>query len=300
MNPQPESAKHARLLDGKALAQRIRDELAAQLAGPLAKHGRAPCLAVVRVGDDPASEVYVRNKHKACTEVGIESRRVELPASAAADALKAVVDALNADPVVDGILVQLPLPDHIAAAAVRSWVDPTKDVDALHPENAGLLAAGEPRFIPCTPAGCLELLRANGIETSGRRAVVIGRSLIVGRPMSILLSLPGIDATVTVCHSRTTDLAAVCGGADIIIAAAGKPELLRAAHVRPGAAVVDVGIHRVADASRKSGWRLVGDVHPEVAEVAGYLSPVPGGVGPMTIAMLLRNAVESFQRRIEG
>jgi len=284
-------------MDGTALAKKIRGRLRDEIgSGDLAAH-RPPCLAVVLVGDDPASHVYVRNKHRACEEVGIESRRLERPANLRAEELRALIGELNADDGVDGVLVQLPVPDPIDPAQVREWIDPHKDVDGVHPANVGLLASGTPRFVSCTPAGCLQLLREYDIQTRGQRAVVIGRSLIVGRPMANLLSMPGVDATVTICHSRTVDLAEETRRADILIAAAGVPQVVRAEHVKPGAAVVDVGIHRVPDATRKSGARLVGDVEPEVAKVAGFLSPVPGGVGPMTIAMLLSNTVDAYRSR---
>jgi len=284
-------------MDGAALARKKRSALAAQVAEIEAHGDRRPCLAVVMVGEHPASEVYVRNKQRACEEVGIDSRKIVLPERTTAAKLEEVVRALNTDPAVDGLLVQLPLPAGLDPAAVRGWIDPGKDVDGLHPENVGLLASGTPRFVPCTPAGCLELLREYDVPTSGRRAVVIGRSLIVGRPMAALLSMPGIDATVTTCHSRTADLAAVCREAEILVAAAGKPELVQTAFVRPGATVIDVGIHRIADPTRKSGTRLVGDVSPAVAEVAARLTPVPGGVGPMTIAMLLANTLQAYRSR---
>lgn len=284
-------------MDGKALAGAIRAEVKERAAALAQRHGRPPCLAVVLVGDDPASHVYVRNKHRACAEAGIATRDERLDADATAAELRSTVDALNAAPEVDGLLVQLPVPRQIDSADVRSWIAPEKDVDGLHTENIGLLAAGTPRFVPCTPAGCLEMLRHHGIRTAGREAVVVGRSLIVGRPLAALLSMKGVDATVTLCHSRSADLGAICRRADILVAAAGQPGLVTPEWVRPGAAVVDVGIHRVEDPSRKSGYRLVGDVQPSVAEVAGHLSPVPGGVGPMTIALLLRNTVDAMARR---
>jgi methylenetetrahydrofolate dehydrogenase (NADP+)/methenyltetrahydrofolate cyclohydrolase len=285
----------AQKLDGAALARKLRAKVAQSIAaGSSTRH---PCLAVVLVGDDPASHVYVRNKHKACEEVGIESRDVRLTADTPEARLRAVVHDLNADEAVDGILVQLPVPPQIDTTAVRSWIDPLKDVDGLHPENVGLLASGTPRFVPCTPAGCLELLREYDVPTVGRRAVVVGRSLIVGRPMATLLSTKGIDATVTLCHRRTPDLAEVCREADILVAAAGRPCVIQPDFVKPGAVVVDVGIHRVEDPSRASGHRLVGDVDASVAEVASYLSPVPGGVGPLTIAMLLSNTARAWEAR---
>ena len=220
-----------------------------------------------------------------------------LPASTSSQELRATVERINGDDGIDGLLVQLPVPEAIDPADVREWIDPEKDVDGLHPDNVGRLASGTPRFVPCTPLGCLRMLERYEIPTAGRRAVVLGRSLIVGRPMAALLSTKGVDCTVTVAHSRSVDLPAVCREAEILIAAAGQPQLVRADWVRPGAAVIDVGIHRVEDPSHPKGARLVGDVHPEVAEVAGHLSPVPGGVGPMTIAMLLENTVDSFERR---
>jgi len=287
-------------MDGKALAQEIREAVGERASALSRAHGRPPCLAVVLVGDDPASHVYVRNKHRACAEAGIVTRDERLDASTPAEDVRATVEALNADPAVDGLLVQLPLPGHLSADEVRDWIAPEKDVDGLHAENIGRLAAGTPRFVPCTPAGCLEMLRHQDIPTAGREAVVVGRSLIVGRPMAALLSMKGVDATVTLCHSRSRDLAGICARADILIAAAGQPGLVTPGFVKPGAAVVDVGIHRVEDASRRSGYRLVGDVVPAVAEVAGHLSPVPGGVGPMTIALLLRNTVDAMARRLDG
>jgi methylenetetrahydrofolate dehydrogenase (NADP+)/methenyltetrahydrofolate cyclohydrolase len=290
----------AQWMDGKAVAGRVREQLAPRIAALRVRLGRPPCLAVVLVGDDSASQVYVRNKQRACAEAGIESRRVDCDASTSSAELARIVAQLNRDEGVDGLLVQLPLPRPIDASAVREWIEPCKDVDGLHPINAGLLMSGTPRMVPCTPAGCLELLRAYDVPTAGRRAVVIGRSLIVGRPMANLLSLPGIDATVTICHSRTRDLAAVCREADILVAAAGQPQLLRAEHVAAGAIVLDVGIHRIEDPTAKSGSRLVGDVHPEVAERARLISPVPGGVGPMTIAMLLSNTVRAAEGRLSA
>lgn len=288
------------VVDGKALAQERRTALAERVEGLSAARGRAPALTVILVGEDPASQVYVRNKHKACEKAGIRSQVVTLPATTTSDELRAAVEAVNRADDVDGLLVQLPVPDAIDPADVREWIDPSKDVDGLHPDNVGRLASGVPRFVPCTPLGCLRMLERYEIPTRGRRAVVLGRSLIVGRPMEVLLSTKGVDATVTIAHSRSEDLAGVCREADIVIAAAGQPQMVRGDWIREGAAVIDVGIHRVDDPSHPKGSRLVGDVHPEVAEVAGYLSPVPGGVGPMTIAMLLENTVDSFERRTES
>jgi len=293
----------ATLLDGAALARSIRAELRADVAA-LARRGVRPGLAVVLVGDDPASAVYVRSKTRACQELGIGSETLRLPASATTDEVAGLVDGLNRRDDVHGILVQLPLPPQVATTRVLDLVSPTKDVDGFHPENVGRLVQKRPRFVACTPAGIMELLRRHEVPLSGRRAVVVGRSNVVGRPMALLLS--HADATVTVCHSRTQELAAVCREADVLVAAIGRAGLLRAEHVKPGAVVIDVGMNRVADPDEarrlvaparlaeleKKGYVLVGDVHePSVAPVAGALTPVPGGVGPLTIAMLLRNTL---------
>lgn len=283
----------ASILDGKALAAKTRAQLQEEVSRRRDLGFRAPGLHVILVGEDPASQVYVRNKEKAADKVGIEGRIHRLSADTSAEELQRRIQEINEDPAVDGLLVQLPVPDHIDAADVRSWIDPGKDVDGLHPINVGLLASGTPNFVPCTPAGCLALLQESGIQIAGKRALVIGRSLIVGRPMANLLSMKGIDATVTVYHSRSRELSELSREADIIIAAAGVPQLLRAGDVPEGAAVVDVGIHRVEDEQAAKGYRLVGDVHPDVAEKAAWISPVPGGVGPMTIAMLLKNTVQA-------
>jgi methylenetetrahydrofolate dehydrogenase (NADP+)/methenyltetrahydrofolate cyclohydrolase len=288
----------AERMDGNALAKETREALAEEVAALREQHGRAPSLTVVLVGADPASEVYVRNKHQDCQKVGIVSDVVKLPAETTAEQLKAEIDRINADDGIDGLIVQLPVPDHIDPADVRSWIAPEKDVDGLNPENVGLLASDKPRFIPCTPLGCLKLLQKHGIETSGKKAVVIGRSLIVGRPMSTLLSSKGVDCTVTICHSRTPDTADVCREADIIVAAAGVPQFVKPDWVRPGAVVIDVGIHRVEDPTHPKGARLVGDVDPAVANVASHMTPVPGGVGPMTRALLLVNTVRAFRTKV--
>ena len=285
-------------MDGNALAKETRATLATEIAALRESHDRSPSLTVVLVGEDPASQVYVRNKHQDCQKVGITSEVMTLPVDTTAEALRAMVEAINMDSGVDGLIVQLPVPDHIDPGDVRAWIDPAKDVDGLNPENVGLLASQTPRFIPCTPLGCVRLLQKYGVETSGRRAVVIGRSLIVGRPMSTLLSSKGIDCTVTICHSRTPDTAALCREADIVVAAAGVPRFVQPDWIRPGATVIDVGIHRIADPSHPKGARLVGDVHPDVANVAGLLTPVPGGVGPMTRALLLENTVTAFKRAV--
>ena len=286
----------AKRLDGKALAAEMRAELAAKVAARAAAGKPPPGLAVVLVGDNPASTAYVRNKQKACGEVGITSRLVHLPASTTELDLLDRLAALNADPAVHGILVQLPLPAQIREGAVIRAVGPRKDVDCFHPENVGLLAAGVPRYAPCTPAGVIALLRRNGVKLAGREVVVVGRSNIVGKPLALMLmqrptaaNPDGCDATVTVAHTKTPDLAAVCRRADVLVAAAGKAGLVTPDMVLPGAAVVDVGTNPAA------GGKLVGDVDPRVADVAGALSPVPGGVGPMTITMLLANTVRAAE-----
>lgn len=283
----------ARRLDGKALAQVMRGEIAAQVAARTAAGKRPPGLAAVLVGDNPASHVYVRNKRKACADAGLASWLHQLPADTTQAQLLDLIAKLNADPEVHGILVQLPLPKQIAEDAVIRAVSPSKDVDCFHPENVGLLAAGHPRFSPCTPHGVLELLRRNGIDPAGKEVVVVGRSNIVGKPLALMLmqkktaaNPAGGDATVTVAHTRTRDLAAVCRRAEILVAAAGVPRVITPEMVAPGAAVVDVGTNSV-------DGKLVGDVHEAVAEVAGALSPVPGGVGPMTITMLLVNTLRA-------
>ncbi|HJS84231.1 MAG TPA: bifunctional methylenetetrahydrofolate dehydrogenase/methenyltetrahydrofolate cyclohydrolase FolD [Acetobacteraceae bacterium] len=275
-----DSEPAARLIDGRAVAAALRAEIAAQVAAL----GIRPGLAVVLVGDDPASAVYVRNKDRAAAAVGIAARTLRLPAETAEAALLAEIDRLNADPDVDGILVQLPLPAHIAVRAVIEQIDPTKDVDGFHPLNAGRLVDGLPALAPCTPRGVMKLLNAAGVRTRGARAVVLGRSAIVGRPMASLL-LAG-DATVTVAHSRTRDLAGICRQAEILVAAVGRAELVRGDWIARGATVIDVGINRLPDN------RLVGDVaFAEARRVAGAITPVPGGVGPMTIACLLENTL---------
>lgn len=285
----------ARLLDGKALARTIRAEVAAEVPLVAAKLGRPPGLSVVLVGEDPASAVYVRNKQTACQAAGLRGEVVRLPAETSEARLLDTVDRLNADPAVDGILVQLPLPKGIAETRVVERVDPAKDVDGFHPENAGLLAAGRPRFVPCTPLGIRRLLIDAGIPTRGAHAVVLGRSNIVGKPMALLLLQkgPGGDATVTVCHTATSDPAAIARRADILIVAMGQPEHVGGDWIKPGAVVIDVGIHRRADGT------LCGDVNAaEAAEVASLLTPVPGGVGPLTVAMLLSNTLDAARRRL--
>jgi methylenetetrahydrofolate dehydrogenase (NADP+)/methenyltetrahydrofolate cyclohydrolase len=286
-------------MDGAAVARRVRAQVAAE-AEALARRGATPGLAVVLVGDDPASAVYVGAKEKACAEVGIRGETTRLSATASQADLVAVVDRLNGDPSVHGILVQMPLPKQLDAEGIIRRLRPDKDVDGFHPVNLGKLLAGSTDgFAPCTPAGIQLLLREYGVETRGADCVIVGRSNIVGKPLAALLVQPGpgADATVTVCHSRTRDLGAHTRRADILIVAAGRPRMVTADMVKPGAVVVDVGVNRVADPERKSGGRLVGDVDFEqVSRVASLITPVPGGVGPMTIAMLLTNTVRAAAR----
>ena len=289
----------ARILDGKSLAAELRAEIAADAAAFRAAHGRAPGLGVILVGDDPASRSYVTSKQKACAAAGIQSREIALPATASQAEILAAVRQLNEDEATDGVLVQLPLPDSTMEADVLAAVDPAKDVDGFHALNIGRLVQGKPALAPCTPCGVLELLRRAGIPLAGANVVVIGRSQIVGRPLSILLSQKGTDATVTLCHTRTRDLPQHTRAADIVIVAAGRPNTLTANMVKPGAVVVDVGVNRVPDASRASGYRLVGDVDfAAVAARASAITPVPGGVGPLTVAMLLRNTLTAARARL--
>ena len=288
----------AQIIDGKAIAADVRAEVAQGAAAFLEAHGRKPALRVVLVGDNPASQSYVRGKQRAAGEAGIDAETLLRPAEFSEADLLALIAELNADDAVDGILVQLPLPAHVDEAAVIRAIDPAKDVDGFHPENVGRLVLGEDTLEPCTPAGIVELLRRSGVETSGAHAVVIGRSNIVGKPMASLLLRRGIDATVTVCHSRTRDLPAIARQADVLVAAIGRDRFVTADMVKPGAAVIDVGINRVDDDSRERGYRLEGDVDFEaVQDVAGAITPVPGGVGPMTIAMLLANTLRAAERR---
>jgi methylenetetrahydrofolate dehydrogenase (NADP+)/methenyltetrahydrofolate cyclohydrolase len=278
-------------IDGKAVAARVRAEVADAAAG-LRARGVAPTLAVVLVGDDPASAVYVRSKTRAARE-GVDVRDHKLPATTTQAELEALIAGLNADPIVDGILVQLPLPAPLDADAVIRALDPDKDVDGLHPMSLGLLAQGKPGFVPCTPRGCMRLLREVEVELSGARAVVIGRSLLVGKPIALLLA--NASATVTLCHSRTRDLADEVRRADVVVAAVGRPEMVRGDWIRPGAVVLDVGINRTADG------KLVGDVEFAAAAArARAITPVPGGVGPMTIACLLENTVRAARHRRGG
>jgi methylenetetrahydrofolate dehydrogenase (NADP+)/methenyltetrahydrofolate cyclohydrolase len=285
----------AEILDGKKLANQIAVELTEDVAEFIENNAEVPSLAAVLIGADPASEVYVRNKQKACERVGIESRLHRLPSDVSQDDLLALITKLNKakDEPVHGILVQLPLPAHIDTTRVLHAVSPLKDVDCFHPENVGRLVQGHPRFLPCTPAGVQQLLLRNEIPIAGRHVVIVGRSEIVGKPLAIMLMQRGGggDATVTVCHSRTHDLEAITREADILIVAMGKPKFIAASMVKLGAAVVDVGIHRLPDG-------LVGDVDfASVREVAGYLTPVPGGVGPLTVTMLLRNTLAAARQQ---
>ncbi len=287
------------LLDGKATAAALRAELTAAVTG-LTVRGVIPGLAAVLVGDDPASAIYVRSKAKACEQVGIYSEVIRLPAQTAESELLELVSVLNRRPDIHGILVQSPVPAGMDEFKVNLAVSPAKDVDGFHPDNVGKVLLGRPGFVPCTPAGVLELLRRYNIETRGAEVVIAGRGNIVGKPLAALLiqKAAGADATVTVCHSRTRDLAAHCRRADILVAAMGQPELIRGDWVKEGAVVVDVGINRINDSSEK-GYRIAGDVHFEsVAPKCRAITPVPGGVGPMTIAMLLRNTVEAAKRTL--
>ena len=279
----------ASVIDGKVVAAEIREGLKARCA-ELSMRGVTPGLAVILVGEDPASKVYVRNKERACASVGIHTETFRYPAEAKMDELKARIDALNADDAFDGILLQLPLPDGLNADELLERIAPEKDVDGFHPLNFGKLALGLGGKTPCTPAGCMELLKRAGVEIAGREAVVIGRSRLVGKPMALLLQ--AANATVTMCHSRTRDLAAHTRRADILIVAAGRPGLVTGEMIKPGATVIDVGINRAQDG------KLCGDVDFASAEpVAGAITPVPGGVGPMTIAMLLRATVDAAEER---
>ena len=283
----------ARRLDGTLLSKTIRAEIAADVAKHVAAGHAPPGLAAVLVGDNPASQVYVRNKRKACADAGMNSWLHQLPATATQSELLALVHQLNADPAVHGILVQLPLPKHIDEEAIIRAVLPAKDVDTFHPENVGLLMTGHPRFLPCTPFGVMQMLARSDVETAGRNVVILGRSNIVGKPLALMMMMKPTpenphagDATVTVVHRGTRDLEAVCRGADILIAAIGVAKFVTPDMVKPGAVVIDVGINSI-------DGKLCGDVDPTVGEAAAALSPVPGGVGPMTIAMLLRNTLQA-------
>ncbi|MEK6796256.1 MAG: bifunctional methylenetetrahydrofolate dehydrogenase/methenyltetrahydrofolate cyclohydrolase FolD [Spirochaetota bacterium] len=282
----------AQILDGNATAKSIRLEIASEVAGLK----RKPKLVVILVGDNPASKVYVGMKAKACAEVGFGSEKFALPATTSEAELLALIDKLNADNNIDGILCQLPLPKQISEHKVLERISTAKDVDCFHPMNVGYLTSGDPFVKPCTPAGVIEIMKRYGIEMKGKHAVVAGRSNIVGKPLAQLLLAE--HATVTICHSRTVDLAAVCKSADILCAAIGKPEMIKGDWVKEGAVVIDVGVNRVDDTSEK-GYKLVGDVaYAEAAAHASFITPVPGGIGPMTIAMLMKNTLELYKKRI--
>lgn len=286
----------ATIIDGKAVAKDVRAEVATGVEEFVKAHGFPPGLAVVIVGDDPASRVYVDSKKKMCLALGIYSEEHALPATTTQEELLALVRQLNENPKIHGILVQLPLPDHLDEGQVLEAIDPRKDVDGFHPVNVGKLLVGAEAFVPCTPAGILELVKRTGVELKGKRAVVVGRSNIVGKPVAILLLAE--HATVTICHSRTRDLPGVCREADILVVAIGKAEMVDASYVKPGAVVIDVGVNEVGT-SEGGKRRLVGDVKfDSTAEVAGHITPVPGGVGPMTIAMLMRNTLIAAKRAV--
>jgi methylenetetrahydrofolate dehydrogenase (NADP+)/methenyltetrahydrofolate cyclohydrolase len=289
------------VIDGNRVAAEIIAELKAEVS---AARGRRPCIALVRVGDDPASVSYVKKKGQTAAEIGIESRVLLPPVTIEQKALEGLVDNLNSDAAVDGILVQSPLPDHLDERAVFGRIAPEKDVDGFSPVNIGKLAQDdETGFSACTPAGIMELLSRSSVDLEGKHVVVLGRSLIVGKPVALLAlqKRKGANATVTICHSRTANLASVTRQADVLIAAIGRPEFVTADMVKPGVVVVDVGINRVDDPSRKTGYRLVGDVHfPTVSALASKITPVPGGVGPMTVAMLMKNTVKAFRLRTAG
>ena len=292
-----------KLIDGKQISEQVIEECRADIAA-LAGKGITPGLAVVLVGDDPASRAYVRSKDKKCRDLGLHSEKIELPADTTQQQLLDVIARLNADDAIHGILVQSPPPPQIDEAGVVLAIDPAKDVDGFHPQNVAKLALEDPSgFVPCTPLGCQRLLIASGIETSGANVVVLGRSMIVGKPLALLLMKKGAggDATVTVAHSRTKDLAEITRRADILIAAIGRPNFVTADHVKDGAVVIDVGINRVEDSSRKSGYKLVGDVDfDKVAPKCAAITPVPGGVGPMTIALLMANTIQACKQQTGG
>ena len=285
------------IIDGKQVAADVRAEVAAKVA-ELKGKGIAPCLAVILVGENPASVSYVTGKQKALAEVGMVDRSVHLPESTSEEELLKLIDQLNADDSVHGILVQLPLPKHINEEKVIMAISPEKDVDGFHPVSVGNLMIGRPGFLPCTPHGIIVLLQKAGIETSGKHAVVIGRSNIVGKPVSILLARKDVNCTVTMCHTGTKNMAEITRQADIIVVASGHPHTLTADMVKDGAVVIDVGVNRIPDSTKKSGFRLIGDCDfDDLKEKTSFITPVPGGVGPMTIAMLMQNTLESAERR---
>ena len=287
-----------KIIDGKAIADAMKKEIAAEVAGMLDKGMDAPHLAAVIVGEDGASKTYVASKEKACQSVGMTSSVYRLPENTSEEELLKLIDFLNNDEEIDGYIIQLPLPKHINETKVIHSINPKKDVDGFTPHNIGLMQLGEPCFLPATPAGIVELLKRSGIETAGKHVVVLGRSNIVGTPISVMLSRKGADATVTICHSKTQNLPEITRQADILVVAIGKPKFLKADMVKPGAVVIDVGIHRIEDNTTEKGYRIEGDVDfDEVAKVASKITPVPGGVGPMTIVELLYNTLQAKKRR---
>ncbi len=288
------------LIDGKKIAEEIRAELARKVA-VLAEKGVIPGLAVILVGDNPASVSYVTGKEKACAEIGIQSFETRFPEEVSETVLLDKIAECNQDPAVHGILIQLPLPDRIDERRVIGAIDPSKDVDGFTPINLGRMLLEEPCYVPCTPLGIIEMLTRSGVPLNGANAVVVGRSNIVGKPLANLLIRKSINATVTVCHTGTKDLASIVKGADIVIACAGRPGLVRADMIKPGACVIDVGVNRIPDATKKKGYRLCGDVDFDAIEkIAGWITPVPGGVGPMTITMLLSNTIDAAKRISSG
>lgn len=288
----------ATIIDGKAIAAQVRGEVAEKVSALKAK-GITPCLAVILVGENPASVSYVTGKQKALAEVGMADRSLHLPESTTEEELLKIIDDLNKDTAVHGILVQLPLPEHINEEKILLAIDPEKDVDGFHPMNVGNLVIGKKAFLPCTPHGIIVLLEKMGIETSGKHAVVIGRSNIVGKPVSLLLARKETNCTVTICHTGTKNMAEMTRQADILIAATGRPHTVTKDMVKPGAVVIDVGVNRIPDDTKKSGFRLTGDCdYADLLETASFITPVPGGVGPMTIAMLIFNTLESAENRL--
>ncbi len=288
------------IIDGKKIAAQINAETALECAELKKKYGTQPGLAVILVGEDPASQVYVSTKTKKCAELGIYSEKIVLPKECTEQQLLSIIDSLNKNPMIHGILVQSPVPSHIDEEHVIAAINPAKDVDCFHPYNAGRMLLGDTTgFLPCTPWGIMKLLEAYHIETAGKNAVIIGRSNIVGKPMMCLLSNKGADATVTLCHSKTKEMKKLLYQADLVVAAIGKPEFVKGDMIKPGATVIDVGINRIADPNTPKGYRIVGDVaFDEVAGHAGAITPVPGGVGPMTIAMLMKNTIRGFLRAV--
>ncbi len=287
-----------KIIDGKVIADAMKKEIAAEVAGMLDKGMTAPHLAAVIVGDDGASKTYVASKEKACHSVGMTSSVYRLPANASEEEVLKLIDFLNNDEEIDGYIIQLPLPKHINETKVIHSINPKKDVDGFTPFNIGLMQLGEPCFLPATPSGIVELLKRSGIETCGKHVVVLGRSNIVGTPISVMLSRKGADATVTICHSKTQNMKELTRQADILIVAIGKPKFVKADMVKPGAVVVDVGIHRIEDSTSEKGYHIEGDVdYDEVVKVASKITPVPGGVGPMTIVSLLYNTLQARKRK---